>query len=131
MSKKNIGNSYCYRSVTFEENIMEIIEGYLAKNPIVMGSKESKYQRIKFKVKNINCYYLGLAENVDQIVMAADKLNCKMKIYGYWIDSNNKKIGISVDHAKGSFSQLDFAIDKRYLKITEDDEYWSDKDADY
>ena len=33
---------------------MEIIEGYLAKNPIVMGSKESKYQRIKFKVKNIN-----------------------------------------------------------------------------
>ena len=110
---------------------MEIIEGYLAKNPIVMGSKESKYQRIKFKVKNINCYYLGLAENVDQIVMAAEKLNCKMKIYGYWIDSNNKKLGINVDHAKGSFSQLDFAIDKRYLKITEDDEYWSDKDADY
>ena len=118
-------------SVTSEENIMKIIEGYLAKNPIVMGSKESKYQRIKFKVKNINCYYLGLAENVDQIVMAAEKLNCKMKIYGYWIDSNNKKLGINVDHAKGSFPQLDFAINKRCLEITEDDEYWSDKDADF
>ena len=51
MSKKRIGYSNCNRSVTFEGNIMEIIEGYLAKNPVVMGSKESKYQRIKFKVK--------------------------------------------------------------------------------
>ena len=131
MSKKRIGYSNCNRSVTLEENIMEIIEGYLAKNPIVMGSKGSKYQRIKFKVENINCYYLCIAEKLDQIVMAADKFNFKIKIYGYWIDSNNKKIGINVDHAKGIFSQLDFAIDKRYLKITEDDEYWSDKDADY
>lgn len=42
MSKKRIGYSNCNRSVTFEENIMEIIEGYLAKNPIVMGNWSDK-----------------------------------------------------------------------------------------
>lgn len=42
MSKKRIGYSNCNRSVTFEENIMEIIEGYLANNPIVMGNWSDK-----------------------------------------------------------------------------------------
>lgn len=42
MSKKRIGYSNCNRSVTFEENIMEIIEGCLAKNPIVMGNWSDK-----------------------------------------------------------------------------------------
>lgn len=42
MSKKRIGYSNCNRSVTFEGNIMEIIEGYLAKNPVVMGNWSDK-----------------------------------------------------------------------------------------
>jgi len=37
-----MGNSYCCRCITLEENIMEIIEGYLAKNPIVMGNWSDK-----------------------------------------------------------------------------------------
>ena len=37
-----MGDSYCHRSVTFEENIMEIIEENLAKNPIVMGNWSDK-----------------------------------------------------------------------------------------
>ena len=42
MSKKRIGYSNCNRSVTFEENIMEIIEGNLVKNPIVIGNWSDK-----------------------------------------------------------------------------------------
>ena len=42
MSKKRIGYSNCNRSVTLEENIMEIIEGYLAKNHIMMGNWSDK-----------------------------------------------------------------------------------------
>ena len=35
-------DSNCHGSVTFEENIMEIIKGYLAKNPVVMGNWSDK-----------------------------------------------------------------------------------------
>lgn len=42
MSKKRIGYSNCNRSVTLEENIMEIIEGNLAKNLIVIGNWSDK-----------------------------------------------------------------------------------------
>ena len=37
-----MGNSNCYCSVTLQENIMEIIEENLAKNPIVMGNWSDK-----------------------------------------------------------------------------------------